>query len=92
MKMGKYQSRKESKKKTFKEIWKFKNKIEEGGATRQNIQKQVVKVQKLHHKLDNVRFDYINKTVSQAIEQKPSHITVKDSNVSVMMKKDFSQY
>ncbi|ENY8692536.1 TPA: transposase [Clostridioides difficile] len=90
--MGKYQSRKESKKKTFKEIWKFKNKIEEGGATRQNIQKQVVKVQKLHHKLDNVRFDYINKTVSQAIEQKPSHITVKDSNVSVMMKKDFSQY
>ncbi|CCL32332.1 ISCpe4, transposase [Clostridioides difficile] len=90
--MGKYQSRKESKKKTFKEIWKFKNKIEEGGATRQNIQKQVVKVQKLHHKLDNVRFDYINKTVSQAIEQKPSHITVKDSNVSAMMKKDFSQY
>ncbi|WP_334303462.1 transposase [Clostridioides difficile] len=90
--MGKYQSRKESKKKTFKEIWKFKNKIEEGGATRQNIQKQVVKVQKLHHKLDNVRFDYINKTVSQAIEQKLSHITVKDSNVSVMMKKDFSQY
>ncbi|MCC0662015.1 helix-turn-helix domain-containing protein, partial [Clostridioides sp. ZZV14-6154] len=43
------------------ESLKIRNKIEEGRATRQNIQKQVVKVQKLHQRLTNIRTDYINK-------------------------------
>ncbi|MDD3225597.1 MAG: transposase [Clostridium sp.] len=63
-----------------------KNIKKEGGAARQNIQKQIVKVQKLHQKLTNIRTDYINKTISDLIKQKPSFITIKDLNVSGMMK------
>ena len=60
--------------------------IKEGRATRQNIQKQIVKVQKLHQRLTNIRTDYINKIVSSIIKQKPSYITIEDLNVKGMMK------
>ena len=60
--------------------------IKEGRATRQNIQKQVVKVQRLHQRLANIRTDYINKIVSSIIKQKPSYITIEDLNVKGMMK------
>ena len=63
-----------------------KIKKEGGIATRQNIQKQIVKVQKIHQRLTNIRTDYINKTVSELIKQKPSFITIEDLNVSGMMK------
>ncbi|MDM0781405.1 transposase [Clostridium perfringens] len=69
------------------ESLKIRNKnIKEGRATRQNIQKQVVKVQKLHQRLNNIRTDYINKIVSSIIKQKPSYITIEDLNVKGMMK------
>ena len=69
------------------ESLKIRNKKEKGGiATRQNIQKQVVKVQRLHQKLSNIRTDYINKTVSNIVKQKPSYITIEDLNVKGMMK------
>ena len=61
-------------------------KREGGNATRQNIQKQTVKVQKLHQKLANKRTDYINKIICEVIKQKPSFITLEDLNVSGMMK------
>jgi len=57
-----------------------------GEATRQNIQKQVLKVQKLHHRIDNIRTDYINKCVNGIVKTKPSYITVEDLNVKGMMK------
>ena len=57
-----------------------------GEATRQNIQKQVLKVQKLHQRIDNMRTDYINKTVNGIVKTKPSYITIEDLNVSGMMK------
>lgn len=65
---------------------KIRNKKEKGVATRQNIQKQVVKVQKLHQRLVNIRTDYINKTISSIIKQKPSYITIEDLNIKGMMK------
>ena len=69
------------------ESLKIRNKKEKGGnVTRQNIQKQVIKVQKLHQRLINIRTDYINKTVSLIIKQKPSYITIEDLAVSNMMK------
>lgn len=69
------------------ESLKIRNKKEKGGiTTRQNIQKQVVKVQRLHQKLSNIRTDYINKTVSNIVKQKPSYITIEDLNVKGMMK------
>lgn len=69
---------------------KIRNKnIKEGVATRQNIQKQVAKVQILHQRLTNIRADYINKTVSSIIKQKPSYITIEDLNISGMMKNKY---
>ena len=69
------------------ESLKIRNKnIREGRATSQNIQKQIVKVQKLHQRLTNIRTDYINKIVSSIIKQKPSYITIEDLNVKGMMK------
>ncbi|WP_338897864.1 transposase [Clostridium perfringens] len=69
------------------ESLKIRNKnIKEGRATRQNIQKQVVKVQRLHQRLANIRTDYINKTVFSIVKQKPSYITIEDLSVSNMMK------
>jgi putative transposase len=55
-------------------------------ATRQNIQKQILRVQKLHHGIDSIRTDYINKTVNEIVKTKPSYITIEDLNVSGMMK------
>ena len=69
------------------ESLKIRNKnIKEGRATRQNIQKQIIKVQKLHQRLTNIRTDYINKIVSSIIKQKPSYITIEDLAVSNMLK------
>ena len=69
------------------ESLKIRNKKEKGGnVTSQNIQKQVVKVQKLHQRLANIRTDYINKIVSSIIKQKPSYITIEDLAVSNLMK------
>ena len=58
----------------------------EGGATRQNIQKQKLKVQKLYYRLTQIRSDYINKTISELVKTKPMWITIEDLNVSGMMR------
>ena len=55
-------------------------------STQKNIQKQVLKVQKLHHRIDNIRTDYINKTIAEIVKTKPSYITIEDLNVLGMMK------
>ena len=69
------------------ESLKIRNKKEKGGnVTRQNIQKQIVKVQKLHQRLTNIRTDYINKTVFSIVNQKPSYVTIEYLNVKGMMK------
>ena len=65
---------------------KKRNKIMKGEATIQNIQKQVLKAQKLHHRIDNIRTDYINKCVNEIVKTKPSYITIEDLNVKGMMK------
>ena len=53
---------------------------------RANIQKQKLKVQRLHHRIDNIRTDHINKMIAEIVKTKPSHITIEDLNVSGMMK------
>ena len=68
------------------ESLKLRNKKEKGVATRQNIQKQIVKVQSIHQRLTNIRTDYINKTIYEIVKQKPSYITIEDLNVRGMMK------
>lgn len=65
---------------------KYEN-LKKGESTqRANIQKQKLKVQKLHQKMDNIRTDYINKTIAEIVKTKPSYITIEDLNVKGMMK------
>ena len=64
---------------------KYEN-LKKGESTQRNIQKQRLKVQKLHHKIDNIRTDYINKTIAEIVKTKPSYITIEDLNVKGMMK------
>ena len=65
---------------------KYEN-LKKGEVTqRANIQKQKLKVQKLHHRIDNIRTDYINKVIAEIVKTKPSYITIEDLNVSGMMK------
>ena len=51
-----------------------------------NIEKQVVKIQRLYQTLTNIRVDYENKIISAIVERKPSFIVLEDLNVRGMMK------
>ena len=65
---------------------KYEN-LKKGESTQKtNIQKQRLKVQKLHHRIDNIRTDHINKTIAEIVKTKPSYITIEDLNVKGMMK------
>ena len=65
---------------------KYEN-LKKGESTQKaNIRKQKLKAQKLHQRLEKIRTDYINKTISEIVKTKPSHISVEDLNVSGMMK------
>ena len=68
------------------ESLKIRNKKEGGNATRQNIQKQIAKVQKLHQTLGNIRENYLNQIVNELVKNKPSFITIEDLNVRGIMK------
>lgn len=60
--------------------------IKEGESTQKNFVKQKLKVQKLYQRLDNIRTDYLNKTINSIVKTKPSYIVIEDLNVSGMMK------
>lgn len=66
--------------------FKSRNNIMKGVATRQNINKQLLIVQRLNYKLSCLRIDYINKIVSKLVKIKPKFITIEDLNISGMMK------
>ena len=51
-----------------------------------NIDKQKLKVQKIHHRIDTIREGYENKVVHEIVKQKPRFITMEDLNVKGMMK------
>ena len=68
------------------ESLKQRNKKLKGEATRQNIQKQVLTVQKLHARLTNIRTNHVNQLVASLVKTKPAYITIEDLNVSGMMK------
>ena len=64
---------------------KYEN-LKKGETAQKNIEKQKLKVQKLHHKMDHIRTDYINKMIDEIVKIKPSYITIEDLNVKGMMK------
>lgn len=51
-----------------------------------NISKNILKVQKLHHRLTSIRTNYTNQVVNDIVKREPSHITIEDLNISGMMK------
>ncbi|MDS1030222.1 transposase [Bacillota bacterium LX-D] len=68
---------------------KYENKKKRGekSATRfANIDRQILKIQKLHQRLNNIQIDYINKIVSELVKTKPEFITIEDLNIKGMMK------
>ena len=79
----KRQQRKLSRK--YESLKKLPNNLK-GEATRQNIQKQMLKVQKIHHRLDCIRTDYISKVISELVKTKPMWITLENLNIKGMMK------
>ncbi len=68
------------------ESLKQRTKTMKGEATRQNIQKQLWKVQRLHQRLERIRTDYIQKTIRETVKTKLSYIVLEDLNVRGMMK------
>ena len=55
-------------------------------AQKANIQKQKLRVQKLHQRINQIRTDYINRTIAEMVKTKPSYLTIEDLNVKGMMK------
>ncbi|ENJ6138773.1 transposase [Bacillus cereus] len=53
---------------------------------RVNIDKNVLRVQKLHARLANIRLAYVKSIVNDVVKTKPTFITVEDLNVKGMMK------
>lgn len=68
------------------ESLKNRNKTMKGEATRQNIQKQQLKVQRIYYRLVCIRTDYINKAIAETVKTKPEYIAIEDLNVRGMMK------
>ena len=56
------------------------------GGSESNIEKQKLKVQRLHQRLDHIRTDYLNQCISDIAKTKPSYITIENLNVKGMMK------
>ena len=68
---------------------KYESKKERGEQTAiysANIEKQVVKIQRLYQTLTNICVDYENKIISAILERKPSFIVLEDLNVRGLMK------
>ena len=57
-----------------------------GEAAQKNIQKQKLKVQKLHQRMEQIRTNYINTVIAEIVKTKPSYIVMEDLNVKGMMK------
>lgn len=70
----------------YESFMKKNNNLKKEKVTRQNISKQIVRVQRLFQKLSNIREDYINQIISEIVKTKPSYITIEDLNVRGMMK------
>lgn len=68
------------------ESLKKRNKQKGGNATRQNIQKQILTVQRLYNRITNIRTDYINRIINNLVKTKPKFINIEDLNISGMMK------
>lgn len=63
-----------------------KKRGEKAAAYSANIEKQIVKIQRIYQTLTNIRVDYENKIISEIMKREPSFIVLEDLNVRGMMK------
>ncbi len=54
--------------------------------SKQNINKQILKVQRLHKALTDIRLNHINQVIADIIKRNPSFVAIEDLNVKGMMK------
>ena len=83
----------DSKKETalsFEEIRRLKKPKRRKEKSLGKIYKKVLKVQKIYKKMNDIRTDYIKKTIYEIVKTKPPYITIEDLNVKGMMKKQTS--
>ena len=65
---------------------KFENKKRKRGETANNIQKNILRVQRLHRRLRNIRIEYVKHCVNSLVKLSPKFITIEDLNVRGMLK------
>lgn len=65
---------------------KFENKKRKRGETANNIQKNILRAQRLHRRLRNIRIEYVRFVVNSLVKLSPKFITIEDLNVRGMLK------
>ena len=63
-----------------------KNKKGESYCKTENIRKSEEKLLRIHHRLANIRQNYVHQTTTEIIKREPSFICIEDLNVRGMMK------
>ena len=51
-----------------------------------NISKNILKIEKLYHRLTAIRTDYVNQVINNIVKREPSYIVIEDLNVRGIMK------
>ena len=70
----------------FSRKLKKRKKVKPAAGTTSNLDRQRVKVQRAYHRLECIRKDFVNKTVSDLVKAKPGYVTIEDLNIQGMMK------
>lgn len=61
-------------------------KLRKEKATRKNIDKNILSIQKIYNRLSNIRTEYTKNVVNEVVRTKPKYITIEDLNISAMKK------
>jgi len=85
-KVRKAQKRLRREQRRFSRKIQMRKKVKSATVTTSNLDKQRVKVQRAHRRLECIRKDFVNKTVNDLAKTKPSYVTVEDLNVRGMLK------
>jgi len=87
VRVKKFEKRLKREQKRLSRKYEDKKKRGEKSAIRSaNIDKQVLKIQKLHKKSSDIRSNYVSQIVKELVKTKPEFITIENLNVSGMMK------
>lgn len=66
--------------------YEIKKRGDKTAASGANINKQILKIQQIHQRLENIRNDYLNKIVNDLVKINPEYIAMENLNVQGMLK------